>query len=66
MKEYIKSIDELIASKKVNNIDDVISEHLIKIGFYQHERLIHFLVTMLFTIISFETSVIVLTYNSKR
>ena len=53
MKEYIKSIDELIASKKVNNIDDVISEHLIKIGFYQHERLIHFLVTMLFTIISF-------------
>ena len=53
MKEYIKSIDELIASKKVNNIDETISEHLIKIGFYQHERLIHFLVTMLFTILSF-------------
>ena len=53
MKEYINNIDKLIESKKVDKIDEVISEHLIKIGFYQHERLIHFLVTMLFTILTF-------------
>ena len=53
MKEYIESIDKLIESKKIDNIDEVISEHLLKIGFYQHERLIHFLVTMLFTILTF-------------
>ena len=53
MKEYIQSIDKLIESKKIDNIDEVIEEHLLKIGFYQHERLIHFLVTMLFTILTF-------------
>ena len=53
MKEYIQSIDKLIENKKIDNIDEVISEHLLKIGFYQHERLIHFLVTMLFTILTF-------------
>ena len=53
MKEYIKSIDELIEKKKIDDIDEVIEEHLLKISFYQHERLIHFLVTMLFTILSF-------------
>ena len=53
MKEYIESIDKLIEKKKIDNIDEVISEHLLKIGFYQHERLIHFLVTMLFTILTF-------------
>ena len=53
MKEYIESIDKLIEKKKIDNIDEVISEHLLKIGFYQHERLIHFLVTMLFTALTF-------------
>ena len=53
MKEYIESIDKLIESKKISNIDEVIEEHLLKISFFQHERLIHFLVTMLFTILSF-------------
>jgi hypothetical protein len=53
MKEYIESIDKLIEEKKIDNIDEVIKEHLLKIQFYQHERLIHFLVTMLFTILSF-------------
>lgn len=55
MKEYIESIDKLIESKKIDNIDSVIEEHLLKIGFYQHERLIHFLVTMLFTALTFAT-----------
>jgi Ca2+/Na+ antiporter len=55
MKEYIEGIDKLIESKKVENIDKVIEEHLLKIGFFQHERLIHFLVTILFTLLTFAT-----------
>ena len=50
MKEYIEKIDKLLESNKINNRDEIIKEHLIKIQFYQHERLIHFLVTMLFAI----------------
>ena len=50
MKEYIKNIDELIENKSIKEIDKVIEIHLIKIQFYQHERLVHFLVTMLFAI----------------
>ena len=56
MKAYIDGIDELIKKRKKDNIDEVIETHLIKIKFFMHERLIHFLVTMLFailTIISF-------------
>ena len=49
MKEYIKGIDKLIETKKVNK--EILDEHLIKIGFYQHERLVHFLVTMMVTIV---------------
>jgi hypothetical protein len=33
--------------------DKVIAEHLIQIGFFQHERLIHWLVTMLFALLTF-------------
>ena len=31
----------------------MLEEHLIPIGFFQHERLIHLIVTMLFAIITF-------------
>lgn len=50
MKDYIKSIDGMLSNKKINNIDFIIENHLVKIKFFQHERLIHFLVTMLFAI----------------
>lgn len=50
MKEYISKIDTIINEKNSKNIDKIIEEHLIKIQFYQHERLVHFLVTMLFAI----------------
>ena len=49
MKEYIKKADELIESKRVDK--DLIEEHLIKIKFFAHERLVHFLVTMMVTIV---------------
>lgn len=50
MKEHIKEIDEYIKNNNKKDIDKIINDHLIKIQFYQHERLVHFLVTMLFAI----------------
>lgn len=50
MKEHISNIDNIIKEGKAKNLDSIIEDHLIKIKFFQHERLIHFLVTMLFAI----------------
>ncbi len=48
--DYIKEIDELLTSdKKITN--DIVENHLIKIGFFQHERLIHLLVTLFYVIL---------------
>lgn len=47
---YIDSIDNLIKeNKKIDK--DIIDEHLIKIRFFQHERLIHLLVTLFYAIL---------------
>jgi hypothetical protein len=48
--EYIKFIEEKIGSKKVDK--SLIEDLLLKISFFQHERLIHFLVTMLVGIVT--------------
>ena len=56
MKEYIEKIDTYLVNDNNQDLEEVIEEHLIKIKFFMHERLVHFLVTMLFailTIISF-------------
>lgn len=58
LKDYIKNIDELL-ERDVDNKD--VEKHLIKISFFQHERLIHLLVTLaygLLAIISFTVSTI--------
>ena len=47
--DYIKEIDNLIDNKKISK--DIIENHLIKIKFFQHERLIHLLVTLAYAII---------------
>ena len=48
--EYIVGVEEKINSKRIDKalVDDL----LLKISFFQHERLIHFLVTMLVTIVT--------------
>lgn len=49
LSNYINEIDELLNSnKKITN--DIIEKHLIKIGFFQHERLIHLLVTLFYAL----------------
>ena len=51
---YRNRIDNLInVNSEETDWDRVISEHLIQIGFFQHERLIHWLVTMLFALLTF-------------
>ena len=42
--DYIKEIDKLIATNKITS--DIKEKHLTKIMFFQHERLIHLLVTL--------------------
>ncbi len=57
IKEYRKYMDDIlkIMEKKDQNnnaeVEALKKEHLIKISFYQHERLIHLLVTAVFAII---------------
>ncbi|WP_295091238.1 hypothetical protein [Ruminococcus sp.] len=49
---YMKYIqDKLEKCVSASEIDEIMDEHLIKIGFMQHERIVHFLVTMLFSLI---------------
>ena len=50
LKEYTKKIDDLIQNKKVTK--DIVTIHLDKIAFFQHERLIHLIVTCLFSILT--------------
>lgn len=47
--DYIKEIDELINNKKINK--DIVNNHLVKISFFQHERLIHLLVTLFYALL---------------
>ncbi len=51
LNDYIKLVDERIESKKVT--ESFKEEHLIKIGFFQHERLIHLLVTLFYVLFLF-------------
>lgn len=56
--DYIKEIDTLLKKDTIEM--EIIEEHLIKIQFFQHERLIHLLVTLayaLLAIITFSISV---------
>ena len=47
---YRKHIDELLTNSDLD-WEAVISEHLIQIAFFQHERLIHLIVTVAFALL---------------
>ena len=52
--DYRNRIDNLIMSDNSEiKWEEVLEEHLVQIGFFQHERMIHWLVTMLFAILTF-------------
>lgn len=48
--EYIDYFEKKISSGEIDS--SLVDDLLIKISFFQHERLIHFLVTMLVTVIT--------------
>ncbi len=58
LNDYINEIDNKIKTKNITEKD--IKEHLIKINFFQHERLIHLLVTLFYGLFLF-LSVIIFT-----
>ena len=47
LNNYIKECDELL-NKKITN--EIINNHLEKISFFSHERLIHLIVTMFYAL----------------
>ncbi len=52
---YRQKIDALLAKTDDISPDcwsDVLQEHLIQIGFFQHERLVHLIVTVTFAILT--------------
>lgn len=51
IKDYIKYVENSLNNKKTDYLN-LEKDLLIKIQFFQHERLIHFLVTMLVSIIT--------------
>ena len=51
LSNYIKLVDEKIKAKKITK--KFKEENLIKIGFFEHERLIHLLVTLFYVIFLF-------------
>ena len=48
---YRKYIDELLQKDNLD-WDEVIREHLIQVSFFQHERLIHLIVTVTFAVLT--------------
>ena len=59
---YRKRVDALLEDNtEEKNWNEILEEHLIQIGFFQHERLIHLIVTVVFailTLLSFAISLI--------
>lgn len=52
LEEYLRYIEKILSEHDENtDVTELKSKHLIKIQFMQHERLVHFLVTMLVTIV---------------
>lgn len=56
MTEYLTSYMNTVAERLDNctsteELEKILSEHMDKIAFMQHERIVHFLVTMMFAVI---------------
>lgn len=49
---YRKRIDDLLNSDSSVNWNDIMEEHLRQISFFQHERLVHLIVTMTFAVLT--------------
>lgn len=52
LKNYINTVEKLLSEKDIHNLSQVIVDHLQQIQFYQHERLVHLIVTGIFALLS--------------
>lgn len=52
LKSYVSYIDDMLSNDKHVNYKKLGEEHLKKISFFQHERLIHLLVTLFYALFS--------------
>ena len=53
---YIKQIDDMLENPPEGiDYEEEIKKHLVQIGFFMHERLIHLIVTVLFAIMTLAT-----------
>lgn len=46
LKDHINKIDNILKEDKLKNKEEIINNHLKQIEFYQHERLLHLIVTV--------------------
>lgn len=52
IQNYMQQVDTMLAEANPStNWERVLQDHLTQLSFYQHERLVHFLVTMLVAIL---------------
>ena len=66
LNSYIFSLRKLINSgKKIENIEALRRELLTEITFWQHERLIHLLVTILFALLTMSVLIVIMFYAHK-
>ena len=53
IRAYLAMIDKLLEHPPIAvNYEDEVKKHLVQIGFFMHERLIHLIVTVLFAIMT--------------
>lgn len=65
LKAYIKELQELLEDDSgIENIPLLKKELLVEIGFWQHERLIHLLVTILFALLTMSVFILILFYHT--
>ena len=59
LKEYIRRIEALVAADRADtDWQDVLSEHTTQISFFQHERLVHLLVTLAFALMELVSTMV--------
>lgn len=62
---YLNYIDELLNKNDADyDYNKLIKEHLIQIGFFMHERLIHLIVTVIFAVCTLMSAFVFLYFNS--
>ncbi len=63
LKAYILFWQQLLDSEDIGDIEPLKQELLTEIGFWQHERLIHLLVTILFALLTMAVFLVLLFYQ---